>query len=71
MMIIIFSGYAKSCLELKDKTSIRHDDMYSILVKGRILQVTLSGSFILFIEQQKKISILRKTISNESSVSFW
>ncbi|CAC5409850.1 A disintegrin and metalloproteinase with thrombospondin motifs 4 [Mytilus coruscus] len=36
-----YSGpcYAKSCLELKDKTSIRHDDMYSILVKGRILQV--------------------------------
>lgn len=36
-----YSGpcYAKSCLELKEKTSIRHDDMYSILVKGRILQV--------------------------------
>ncbi|XP_055999244.1 A disintegrin and metalloproteinase with thrombospondin motifs 9-like [Ostrea edulis] len=36
-----YSGpcYARSCLELKEKTKIRHDDMYSLLVKRRILQI--------------------------------
>ncbi|KAK3102112.1 hypothetical protein FSP39_008871 [Pinctada imbricata] len=31
--------YANSCQELRQKTRIRYDDMYSLLVRGRILQV--------------------------------
>ncbi|XP_078339581.1 A disintegrin and metalloproteinase with thrombospondin motifs 9-like isoform X1 [Crassostrea virginica] len=36
-----YSGpcYARSCAELKEKTKIRHDDTYSLLVKRRILQI--------------------------------
>ncbi|XP_011434412.3 A disintegrin and metalloproteinase with thrombospondin motifs 9 isoform X1 [Magallana gigas] len=31
--------YARSCAELKEKTKIRHDDTYSLLVNRRILQI--------------------------------
>ncbi|XP_021356963.1 A disintegrin and metalloproteinase with thrombospondin motifs 9-like [Mizuhopecten yessoensis] len=36
-----YSGpcYAKSCQQLREKTSIRHDDTYSLLLKNRLIQV--------------------------------
>ncbi|KAJ8302105.1 hypothetical protein KUTeg_021092 [Tegillarca granosa] len=32
-------SFANSCQQLKQQTSIRHDDTYSLLVQGRLLQV--------------------------------
>ncbi|KAJ8302103.1 hypothetical protein KUTeg_021090 [Tegillarca granosa] len=45
-----YSGpcFANSCQQLKQQTSIRHDDTYSLLVQGRLLQgrfsINLSGT---------------------------
>jgi len=38
--MVFFVGYAGSCKQLKEQTSIRQDGSYKLYVQGRLLEVS-------------------------------